>query len=36
MILCLLLNIMPMYFRAVTSALQDSNWATADSISRVY
>ena len=25
-------NIMPMYFRAVTSALQDSNWTTADTI----
>ncbi|MBT3621721.1 MAG: cytochrome c biogenesis protein CcsA [Flavobacteriales bacterium] len=25
-------NIMPMYFRAVTSALQDDNWATADTI----
>ena len=25
-------NIIPMYFRAVTSALQDSNWASVDSI----
>ena len=25
-------NIMPMYFRAVGSGLQDNNWATADSI----
>jgi cytochrome c-type biogenesis protein CcsB len=25
-------NIMPMYFRAIESALQDNNWATADSI----
>jgi cytochrome c-type biogenesis protein CcsB len=25
-------NIMPMYFRAVTSAFQDDNWSTADTI----
>ena len=25
-------NIMPMYFRAVGSGLQDNNWASADSI----